>query len=454
MLELFYMKKLTIIGGGLSGCEAAWQAAERGILVTLYEMRPHHTTGAHQTANLAELVCSNSLGSQLLDRSSGLLINELEMLNSLLIRIAKSCAVPAGHALAIDRHLFSKRITKEITSHPNIQVIRKEIRSIPSSPTIIASGPLTSDSLAKSIKQITNHENLFFFDAIAPIIEFESINMNIAFWGSRYGKGFNKRGDYINCPFDKSTYELFITELVNAERIELRKFEKEIPNGVRAGKGKFFEGCLPIEIMAQRGFNTLAFGPLRPVGLTNPHNGNRSFAIVQLRQDDLEGNFFNIVGFQTNLKYIEQKRVFRLIPGLENAMFERHGQMHRNTFINSPESLNKYLQLDTNPNLFFCGQITGVEGYLANIASGLFAGINSARMLANQEMVAFPPTTMLGALNKHVINRTEKAFQPMKANFGLLPALVDKIKPKRERYQAYSDRAIKDLKFFLKTSGI
>ena len=448
------MKNLTIIGGGLSGCEAAWQAAERGILVSLYEMRPYQTTGAHLTDNLSEIVCSNSLGSQLLDRPSGLLINELEMLNSLLIRIAKSCTVPAGHALAIDRHLFSKRITKEITSHQNIQVIRKEIRSIPNSPTIIASGPLTSDLLAKAIQQITNHENLFFFDAIAPIIEFESINMNIAFWGSRYGKGFNKHGDYINCPFEKNNYELFITELVNAERIELRKFEKEIPSGVRAGKGNFFEGCLPIEIMAQRGFNTLAFGPLRPVGLTNPHNGNRSFAIVQLRQDDLEGNFFNIVGFQTNLKYNEQERVFRLIPGLENAVFERHGQMHRNTFINSPESLNKYQQLNTNQNIFFSGQITGVEGYLANIASGLITGINSARMLTNQEMVVFPSTTMLGALQNHVINKTEKAFQPMKANFGLLPAFVDKIKPKRKRYQAYSNRAIKDLNLFLETNGL
>ena len=448
------MKNLTIIGGGLSGCEAAWQAAERGILVSLYEMRPYQTTGAHLTDNLSEIVCSNSLGSQLLDRPSGLLINELEMLNSLLIRIAKSCTVPAGHALAIDRHLFSKRITKEITSHQNIQVIRKEIQSIPNTPTIIASGPLTSDLLAKAIQQITNHENLFFFDAIAPIIEFESINMNIAFWGSRYGKGFNKHGDYINCPFEKNNYELFITELVNAERIELRKFEKEIPSGVRAGKGNFFEGCLPIEIMAQRGFNTLAFGPLRPVGLTNPHNGNRSFAIVQLRQDDLEGNFFNIVGFQTNLKFIEQERVFRLIPGLENAVFERHGQMHRNTFINSPESLNKYQQLNTNQNIFFCGQITGVEGYLANIASGLITGINSARMLTNQEMVVFPSTTMLGALQNHVINKTEKAFQPMKANFGLLPAFVDKIKPKRKRYQAYSNRAIKDLNLFLETNGL
>ena len=448
------MKNLTIIGGGLSGCEAAWQAAERGIPVSLYEMRPSHATGAHQTDNLGEIVCSNSLGSQLLDRPSGLLIKELEMLDSLLIRIAKSCTVPAGHALAIDRRLFSQRITEEITSHPNIQVVRKEVRSIPSKLTIIASGPLTSDSLATAISQITGHANLFFYDAIAPIIEFESINMDIAFWGSRYGKGFNERGDYINCPFDKTTYENFISVLVNAERIELRDFEKDIAGGVRAGKGKFFEGCLPIEIMAQRGLNTLAFGPLRPVGLTNPHIHDRSFAIVQLRQDDSEGNYFNIVGFQTNLKYIEQKRVFQLIPGLESAVFERYGQMHRNTFINSPDSINKYLQLKNYPNIFFCGQITGVEGYLANIASGLFAGINSARLLSNKELVSFPPTTMIGALNEYVVTKKEEEFQPMKANFGLLPSLADKIKPKKARYQAYSDRAIKELKITLKNYGL
>jgi len=448
------MKNLTIIGGGLSGCEAAWQAAERGISVSLYEMRPFHTTGAHQTDNLGEIVCSNSLGSQLIDRPSGLLIKELEMLDSLLIRIAKSCTIPAGHALAIDRRLFSQRITNEITSHPNIQVVRKEVRSIPSCLTIIASGPLTSDSLATTISQITGHANLFFYDAIAPIIEFESINMNIAFWGSRYGKGFNERGDYINCPFDKTTYENFISVLVSAERIELRDFEKDIDGGVRAGKGKFFEGCLPIEIMAQRGLNTLAFGPLRPVGLTNPHIHDRSFAIVQLRQDDSEGNYFNIVGFQTNLKYIEQKRVFQLIPGLEGAVFERYGQMHRNTFINSPESINKYLQLKNYPNIFFCGQITGVEGYLANIASGLFAGINSARLLSNKELVSFPPTTMIGALNEYVVTKKEEEFQPMKANFGLLPSLADKIKPKKARYQAYSDRAIKDLKITLINYGL
>ena len=443
------MKNLTIIGGGLSGCEAAWQAAERGIFVTLYEMRPSHTTGAHQTNYLGELVCSNSFGSQLIDRPSGLLIKELEMLDSLLIKIAKSCTVPAGHALAIDRRSFSQRITNEITSHPNIRVVRKEVRSIPNSLTIIASGPLTSDSLATAISQITGHANLYFYDAIAPIIEFESINMNIAFWGSRYGKGFNKRGDYINCPFDKTTYENFISVLVNAERIELRDFEKDIDRGVRAGKGKFFEGCLPIEIMAQRGLNTLAFGPLRPVGLTNPHIHNRPYAIVQLRQDDSEGYFFNIVGFQTNLKYIEQKRVFQVIPGLESAVFARYGQMHRNTFINSPEFINKYLQLKNHPNIFFCGQITGVEGYLANIASGLYAGINSARLLLKKELVTFPPTTMFGALNKYVMNKEEKEFQPMKANFGLLPSLADKIKPKKSRYQAYSNRAIKELKITL-----
>jgi len=448
------MKKLTIIGGGLSGCEAAWQAAERGIPVLLYEMRPSHTTGAHQTDNLGEIVCSNSLGSQLLDRSSGLLIRELEMLDSLLIRIAKSFAVPAGHALAIDRRLFSQRISEEITSHPNIQVVRKEVRSIPNGLTIIASGPLTSDSLAKTISQITGQENLFFYDAIAPIIEFESINMNIAFWGSRYGKGFNKRGDYINCPFEKITYEIFVSELVKAKRIELRDFEKDITSGVRAGKGKFFEGCLPIEIMAQRGLNTLAFGPLRPVGLTNQHNRKNPFAVVQLRQDDIGGNYFNIVGFQTNLKYSEQKRVFQLIPGLEGAIFTRYGQMHRNTFINSPESLNKYLQLNNHPNILFCGQITGVEGYLANIASGLFVGINSARMLTNQELISFPHTTMLGALNEYVVNKEGKGFQPMKANFGLLPSFTDKIKPKKARYHAYSERAIKDLKLFLRDNEL
>ena len=378
------MKKITIIGGGLSGCEAAWQAAERGISVFLYEMRPNQMTGAHQTGDLSEIVCSNSFGSLSLDRASGLFIKELELLDSLLIRVAKSCAVPAGHALAVDRQIFSRKITKIISAHPNIQVIRKEIQSIPSGLTIIASGPLTSNSLAKTISRIMGMENLYFYDAVAPIIEFESINMNIAFWGSRYGKGSNDRGDYINCPFEKYSYQHFISELVSSKRIKLRGFEKEILKGVPAGKGRFFEGCLPIEIMAQRGFKTLAFGPMRPVGLKNPHRDARPYAVVQLRQDDLVGNFFNIFGFQKNLKQVEQKRVIRLIPGLENAEFVRYGQMHRNTFINSPKSLNNFSQLINNPNIFFCGQITGVEGYLANIASGLFVGVNSARLLSNK----------------------------------------------------------------------
>ena len=447
------MKKITIIGGGLSGCEAAWQAAERGISVFLYEMRPNQMTGAHQTGDLSEIVCSNSFGSLSLDRASGLFIKELELLDSLLIRVAKSCAVPAGHALAVDRQIFSRKITKIISAHPNIQVIRKEIQSIPSGLTIIASGPLTSNSLAKTISRIMGMENLYFYDAVAPIIEFESINMNIAFWGSRYGKGSNDRGDYINCPFEKYSYQHFISELVSSKRIKLRGFEKEILKGVPAGKGRFFEGCLPIEIMAQRGFKTLAFGPMRPVGLKNPHRDARPYAVVQLRQDDLVGNFFNIVGFQTNLKQVEQKRVIRLIPGLENAEFVRYGQMHRNTFINSPKSLNNFSQLINNPNIFFCGQITGVEGYLANIASGLFVGVNSARLLSNKIMVSFPSTTMLGALNKYVIDQSENGFQPMKANFGLLPSLADIIKSRKARYKAYSDRAIKDLKSLLIKSG-
>ena len=444
------MTDLIIIGGGLSGCEAAWQAAQRGISVTLYEMRPILSTGAHRTGDLGEIVCSNSFGSQLLDRPSGLLGKELEMLDSLLIKVAKSCTVPAGHALAIDRTLFSQKITETLSIHPNIRIIRQEITAIPTSSTIIASGPLTSVHLTEAIKQLTGYENLFFFDAIAPIIEFDSINMNVAFRGSRYGRGINEEGDYINCPFDKYSYEYFINHLIHAERVELHNFEKEINTGVRVGTGKYFEGCLPIEVMAQRGINTLAFGPLRPVGLTNPHDNNRPFAVVQLRQDDIGGNLFNIVGFQTNLKYSEQKRVFRLIPGLEKAEFERYGQMHRNTFINSPFILNKYLQLMNLPNLFFCGQITGVEGYLANIASGLFVGINSSRKLLGQDLISFPQTTMIGALMNYVTKVPQKDFQPMKANFGIIPALEENIRPKREKHQAYSNRAINNLTAFLR----
>ena len=448
------MADLIIIGGGLSGSEAAWQAAQRGISVTLYEMRPIQSTGAHRTGELGEIVCSNSFGSQLLDRPSGLLGRELEMLDSLLIKIAKSCTVPAGHALAIDRNLFSQRITKSLSLHPNIRIVRQEIKTIPLTTTIIASGPLTSARLTDAILQLTGENNLFFFDAIAPIIEFDSINMDVAFRGSRYGRGSNEIGDYINCPLDKISYEHFVSNLINAERIELRNFEDEINLGVRVGTGKYFEGCLPIEVMAQRGINTLAYGPMRPVGLTNPHNDNRPFAVVQLRQDDIDGTLFNIVGFQTNLKYSEQKRVFRLIPGLEKAEFERHGQMHRNTFINSPLLLNKYLQLLKHPDLSFCGQITGVEGYLANIASGLFVGINNARKLLGQDLIKLPQTSMIGSLMTYVTKKPLKNFQPMKANFGILPTLEENIRPIREKHQAYSNRAIQDLTVFLRNNEI
>ena len=398
------MDKITIVGGGLAGCEAAWQAAKRGILVDLYEMRPLVNTGVHTTDRLAEIVCSNSLGSELVNRPSGLLMWELSKLDSHLLRIAQTCRVPAGHALAIDRNEFSEKVTVSIETNPNINLIRKEIASIPEGLVIIASGPLTSAALSASISELTRSENLFFFDAVAPIIEYDSINMQTAFWGSRYGRGENNRGDYINCPFDNHAYSKFITELVNAERIPRKDFELAIDQGVKAGKSDYFEGCLPIEVMAKRGEHTLAFGPLRPVGLTNPHDESKPYAIAQLRQDDKSGDTFNLVGFQTNLKFAEQKRVFRMIPGLENAEFIRYGQMHRNTFLCSPRLLNSSLQLKDSPNIYFAGQITGVEGYLANIASGLTAGINISRKFQNKESLHFPKTTMIGALFDYVTN--------------------------------------------------
>lgn len=448
------MKEITIIGAGLSGCEAALQASDRGIKVKLFEMRPTCMTGAHQTGDFAELVCSNSLGSEIATRPSGLLMSELEKLGSHLIQIAKSCRVPAGHALAIDRKSFSQKVTKKILNNPNIEIIREEITSIPTGVVIIASGPLTSERLSASLVSLTGKENLFFYDAVAPIIEFDSINMDIAFWGSRYGRGKQDGGDYINCPFDKESYSVFIDQLVHAKRIELKGFEKDIDQGVRTGKSSFFEGCLPIEIMAQRGEHTLAFGPLRPVGLTNPHNTDKPYAVAQLRQDDLGGDIFNLVGFQTNLKYSEQQRVFRMIPGLENAEFVRYGQMHRNTFIAAPEILNPGFQLVTNPDIFFCGQITGVEGYLSNIASGMIVGINSSRYLDNLESVIFPKNTMIGALFDYVINTSIEKFHPMKPNFGLFTPLSETIRPKKSRFEMYANRAQQDLNEFLQTHEI
>lgn len=445
------MTDLIVIGGGLAGSEAAWQAAQRGLQVKLYEMRPAMQTGAHQTHDLAELVCSNSLGSNLPDRASGLLKSEMRVLGSMLLECAEEASLPAGGALAVDRELFARLVTERIQNHPSIEIVREEVKEIPNTPTIIASGPLTSPALSQSITALSGEEHLFFFDAIAPVIHAESINMNIAFRASRYDKGEQDEGDYINCPFTKEEYYAFVATLLHAERIELRSFEEAIKSGVKAGH--FFEGCLPVEIIAERGADSLAFGPMRPVGIRDPRTGRRPYAVVQLRQDNLAGSLYNIVGFQTNLKFPEQKRVLRLIPGLENAEFMRYGQMHRNTFIASPKLLRPTLQHITRDDLFFAGQITGIEGYMGNIATGLLAGINAARLMQEERPVTLPSTTMLGALCYYITHADLKDFQPMKANFGILPSLEFQTKTgKRDRGKAYAERALSDLQLAL--SGI
>lgn len=442
------MTDMIVIGGGLAGSEAAWQIAQNGIKVRLYEMRPSKPTGAHLSGELAELVCSNSLGSNLPDRASGLLKNELRRLNSLVLKCAEASALPAGAALAVDREAFADKVTEQIENHPNIEIVRAEVREIPSTPVVVASGPLTSESLSNSITSLSGEQHLFFFDAIAPIVHVESINMEIAFRASRYDKGEQDEGDYINCPFTREEYYAFVDALKNAERIELRSFEDAIRTGVKAGQ--FFEGCLPIEIIAGRGEDSLAFGPMRPVGLRDPHTGKRPYAVVQLRQDNLAGSLYNLVGFQTNLKFPEQGRVLRMIPGLENAEFERYGQMHRNTFIASPKLLRPTLQHIARDDLFFAGQIIGVEGYVGNIATGLLAGLNAARLLQHKTLLTLPQETMLGALCHYVTHASLKDFQPMKANFGIFPplSLATKI-GKRERGQAYAERASSSLEKFL-----
>jgi len=437
---------LTVVGGGLAGSEAAWQAAERGLQVALYEMRPGLQTGAHVTASLAELVCSNSLGSNLPDRASGLLKNELRRLGSLLLHVAEDSAVPAGGALAVDRERFAAEVTCTLEGHPNIELIRAEMPTIPEGLCIIASGPLTSSNLSRAIAELSGEQHLYFYDAISPIVGLDSINLDIAFRASRYGRGEDQGGDYINCPFTREEYRAFVAALLGAERIELRGFEQDIQQGVRAGLHRFFEGCLPVEIIAERGQAALAFGPMRPVGLTDPRTGRRPYAVVQLRQDDLAGALYNLVGFQTNLTFSDQRRVLRMIPGLERARFERYGQMHRNTFINSPALLNSTLQFHTRPDLFFAGQITGIEGYVGNIASGLLAGLNASRVHAGKVPLEVPATTMLGALCHYVTHATAADFQPMKANLGILPPLpnVGKI-GRRRRAQAFADRALASL---------
>jgi methylenetetrahydrofolate--tRNA-(uracil-5-)-methyltransferase len=447
------MTDLIIIGGGLAGSESAYQAAQHGLKVQLYEMRPFVKTGAHQTHDLAELVCSNSLGSNLPDRASGLLKNEMRILGSMLLECAQAASLPAGGALAVDRELFARLVTERIENHPNIQIIREEVKDIPKTSTIIASGPLTSEALSKSITALSSEEHLFFFDAIAPVIHADSINMDIAFRASRYGTGEHNEGDYINCPLNKEEYYAFVGALVQAERIELRSFEEAIKSGVKAGH--FFEGCLPIEIIAERGIDSLAFGPMRPVGLRDPRTGKRPYAVVQLRQDNLAGSLYNLVGFQTNLKFPEQRRVLRLIPGLQNGEFMRYGQMHRNTFIASPKLLRPTLQHIQRDDLFFAGQITGVEGYMGNIATGSLAGINAARLHHHEELITLPQTTMLGALCHYVTHADLKDFQPMKANFGILPPLENMSKMgKRERGQAYAERALADLQLAFRRDNL
>ncbi len=439
---------LIVIGGGLAGSEAAWQAANRGLPVKLYEMRPELSTGAHTTSYLAELVCSNSLGSNIIDRASGLLKQELRLLGSLLIECADQTALPAGGALAVDRDKFAGLVTEKIKSHPQIEVIREEMQSIPAGPTIIASGPLTSERLAGSIIDFSGHENLYFFDAIAPIVGIDSVNMEVAYRASRYGRGTQEQGDYINCPFDEFEYNSFVEELSSAEKIELKEFDQVLQrgSGVTAGAHQFFEGCLPVEVLSNRDQKALAFGPLRPVGLIDPRIGKRPYAVVQLRQDNLAGTLYNLVGFQTNLKFSEQRRVFRMIPGLENAEFLRYGQMHRNTFLFSPDLIDATMQSKQKPDLFFAGQITGIEGYAGNIASGLVAGNNAANFIQGKGLVILPRETMTGALCHYVTHAAAQDFQPMKANFGILPPLDStKKRNKRQRAAAYSDRALDKL---------
>lgn len=441
---------LIVIGGGLSGSEAAWQAAERGLKVSLFEMRPKLQTGAHVTNYLAELVCSNSLGSDMSDRASGLLKNELRKMGSLLIHLAEKASVPAGSALAVDRDFFAQSVTEALEAHPNIEIIREEVQEIPRGLAIIASGPLTSEKFSEKIKELSGAEHLYFFDAISPIVSEETIDMSIAFRASRYDRGEEDDGDYINCPMTREEYLQFVHEMRNAERIELHSFEREMETGVKAGLHTFFEGCLPVEIIASRGDDSLAFGPMRPVGLTDPRTGRRPYAVVQLRQDNLAGTMYNLVGFQTNLRFPEQRRVFRLIPGLEKAEFLRYGQMHRNTFIFSPKLLNPSLQFRAKENLFFAGQITGIEGYGGNIASGLLAGVNAARYYHHQSLLTLPNETMLGALCHYITHADEKDFQPMKANFGIVPPLTDgKRRNKRARAAAYAERSLLRLDRFL-----
>lgn len=424
---------VTVIGGGLAGSEAAWQLAKRSVPVVLWEMRPEKLTPAHKTGKLAELVCSNSLGSNLLDSAGGLLKEEMRMLDSLILQAAAQATVPAGGALAVDREIFSSIVTERLENHPLIKVHRGEVASIPDGIVVVASGPLTSEALARAIAKLTGENYLYFYDAAAPIVSAESVDESLGFWASRYGKG---DADYFNCPITKEEYEDFWRELT----------QSEIHEGHIEGELRVFEGCMPIEVMAARGIDTLRFGPLKPVGLIDPRTGKRPYAVVQLRKENRQGTLLNLVGFQTRLKWGEQARVFRMIPALHDAEFVRFGVMHRNTFINSPKVLSATYQLRNHPRIFVAGQVTGVEGYVESAGSGLVAGINAARLFQDRPPVVFPENTMLGSLAVYVSGALTEDFQPMNANFGLLPPLPSPVRDKKQRKLALAERALDAVK--------
>lgn len=435
-------QQVTVIGAGLAGSEAAWQIASRGVRVKLYEMRPVVKTPAHHTDKFAELVCSNSLRANGLANAVGVLKEEMRMLNSLVLGAADRHAVPAGGALAVDRDGFSGEITSTLHQHPLIEVVNEELTSLPEDGiVVVATGPLTSPALSEQIKALMGEEYFYFYDAAAPIIEKDSIDMNKVYLASRYDKG---EAAYLNCPMTEEEFELFYEALITAEVAQLKEFEKEI----------YFEGCMPIEVMMKRGKQTALFGPMKPVGLVNPHTGELPHAVVQLRQDNAAGTLYNLVGFQTHLKWGEQKRVFSLIPGLENAEFVRYGVMHRNTFINSPKLLRPTYQFKERPNLFFAGQMTGVEGYVESAASGLIAGMNAAKAALGQELVVLPVETTLGSMAQYITTADFKHFQPMNANFGLLPKLETKIRNKKEKNEALANRALDGIAKFAASEGL
>ncbi|KXI33329.1 MULTISPECIES: FADH(2)-oxidizing methylenetetrahydrofolate--tRNA-(uracil(54)-C(5))-methyltransferase TrmFO [Bacillus] len=429
---------VNVIGAGLAGSEAAWQIAKRGIKVNLYEMRPVKQTPAHHTDKFAELVCSNSLRANALTNAVGVLKEEMRHLDSAIIAAADESSVPAGGALAVDRHEFAANVTDRVKNHPNVTVFQEEVQSIPEGPTIIATGPLTSEALSKELKSLTGEEYLYFYDAAAPILEKDSIDMDKVYLKSRYDKG---EAAYLNCPMTEEEFDRFYEALISAETVPLKEFEKEI----------FFEGCMPIEVMAKRGKKTMLFGPMKPVGLEDLKTGKRPYAVVQLRQDDAAGTLYNIVGFQTHLKWGDQKEVFRLIPGLEEAEIVRYGVMHRNTFINSPSLLRPTYQFKNRDDLFFAGQMTGVEGYVESAASGLVAGINAARFVKGEELVTLPEETAIGSMAHYITSTNKKSFQPMNANFGLLKDLGVRIKNKQERYAEYAKRAIETIQTISKS---